>query len=151
MSRLICLSLLLAAASAAAEQPGGPAICVGGTLASLRMGMKGEILTGTSDAFVFAGSAETVRIPYDKINLLEYGQDVSRRVLLAWVVSPMFLLMKSRAHYLTVGYQDAEGHQQALVLRLDKRIVRSTLAVLEGRSGRRVTYLDDEARKHRGG
>jgi hypothetical protein len=114
--------------------------------------MNGAVLTDTPDAFVFVASSGTVRIPYDKINLIEYGQEVSRRVMLAWMISPMFLLLKSRKHFLTVGFQDAEGHQQALVLRLDKRVVRSALAALEARSGRTVTFLDADARKyHRGG
>ena len=132
--------------------PGGPARCVGGTITSLRTGMSGEVLTSTPNAFVFVASSGTVRIPYDRINLIEYGQEVQRRVMLAWMISPMFLLLKSRKHFLTLGFQDAEGHQQALVLRLDKRTVRSTLAALEARSGRTVTFLDAEARKfHRGG
>ena len=132
--------------------PGGPAKCVGGTSTSLRTGMNGEVLTGTPDAFVFVAPSGTVRIPYDKINLIEYGQEVQRRVMLAWMISPMFLLMKSRKHFLTLGFQDAEGRQQALVLRLDKRTVRSTLAALEARSGRTVTFLDADARRfHRGG
>jgi len=151
MSRLFSL-LLLAATAGAAMHPGGPARCVGGTITSLRTGMSGEVLTSTPNAFVFVASSGTVRIPYDRINLIEYGQEVQRRVMLAWMISPMFLLLKSRKHFLTLGFQDAEGHQQALVLRLDKRTVRSTLAALEARSGRTVTFLDAEARKfHRGG
>jgi hypothetical protein len=152
MSRLFSLLLLAATAGSAAMHPGGPAKCVGGTITSLRTGMNGEVLTSTPDAFVFVAPSGTVRIPYDKINLIEYGQEVQRRVMLAWMISPMFLLMKSRKHFLTLGFQDAEGHQQALVLRLDKRAVRSTLAALEARSGRTVTFLDADARKfHRGG
>jgi hypothetical protein len=151
MSRLFSV-LLLAATAGAAMHPGGPARCVGGTITSLRTGMNGEVLTSTPDAFVFMASSGTVRIPYDKINLIEYGQEVQRRVMLAWMISPMFLLMKSRKHFLTLGFQDADGHQQALVLRLDKRTVRSTLAALEARSGRTVTFLDADARRfHRGG
>jgi hypothetical protein len=151
MSRLFSL-LLLAATAGAAMHPGGPAKCVGGTITSLRTGINGEVLTSTPDAFVFVAPSGTVRIPYDKINLIEYGQDVQRRVMLAWMISPMFLLLKSRKHFLTLGFQDAEGRQQALVLRLDKRAVRPTLAALEARSGRTVTFLDAEARKfHRGG
>jgi hypothetical protein len=151
MSRLIFL-LFLAVTAGAAVRPGGPAKCMGGTLPMLRTGMNGEVLTGTPDAFVFVASSGTVRIPYDKINLIEYGQDVGRRVVLAWVISPIFLLLKSRKHFITVGFQDAEGRQQALVLRLDKRIVRSTLATIEARSGRTWTYQDQDARKyHRGG
>jgi hypothetical protein len=151
MSRLFSL-LLLAATAGAAMHPGGSARCVGGTITSLRTGMNGQVLTSTPDAFVFVAPSGTVRIPYDKINLIEYGQEVQRRVMLAWMISPMFLLMKSRKHFLTLGFQDADGHQQALVLRLDKRTVRSALAALEARSGRTVTFLDAEARKfHRGG
>ena len=132
--------------------PGGSAKCVGGTLTSLHTGMNGQVLTSAPDAFVFVAPSGTVRIPYDKINLMEYGQEVSRRLVLAYVISPIFLLSKSRKHFLTLGFQDAEGHQQALVLRLDKRAVRSTLAALEARSGRTVTFLDADARKfHRGG
>ena len=111
MSRLFSL-LLLAATAGAAMHPGGPAKCVGGTITSLRTGMNGEVLTSTPDAFVFVAPSGTVRIPYDKINLMEYGQEVSRRLVLASVISPMFLLMKSRKHFLTLGFQDAEGHQQ---------------------------------------
>jgi hypothetical protein len=151
MSRLFSL-LLLAATAGAAMHPDGSAMCVGGTIASVQTGKKGEVFTSTPDAFVFVASPGTVRIPYDKINLMEYGQDVQRRVMLAWMISPMFLLLKARKHFLTLGFQDAEGRQQALVLRLDKRAVRSTLAALEARSGRMVTFLDAEARKfHRGG
>jgi hypothetical protein len=151
MRRLFSL-LLLTAMAGAAVNSGGGARCVGGTIATLRTGVKGEIVTDTPGAFLFVASSATVRIPYDKINLIEYGQEVSRRVMLAWVVSPVFLLMKARRHYLTVGFQDAEGQQQALVLLLDKGTVRSALAALEARSGRTITYLDADARKaHRGG
>jgi hypothetical protein len=151
MSRLFSL-LLLAATAGAAMHPGGSAMCVGGTITPVQTGKKGEVFTSTPDAFVFVASPGTVRIPYDKINLMEYGQEVSRRLVLAYVISPMFLLMKSRKHFLTLGFQDAEGHQQALVLRLDKNAVRAVLAGLEARSGRMVTFLDADARKfHRGG
>src|ERR1035438_1034117 len=151
MSRLFSM-LLLAATAGAAMHPGGSAMCVGGTITSVQTGKKGEVFTSTPDAFVFVASPGTVRIPYDKINLMEYGQEVSRRVMLAWMVSPMFLLLKSRKHLLTLGFQDAEGPQQRTGPALDKRVVRAALAALEARSGRMVTFLDADARKfHRGG
>ena len=37
--------------------------------------------------------------------------------------------------------------QQALVLRVNKGDIRSVLAALEARTGKRVVNLDDEARK----
>ena len=94
-------------------------------------------------------SSTTLRIPYSKINLIEYGQDVSRRVALAWAVSPIFLLSKAHKHFITSGYTDDEGKQQAIVLRVDKHLVRSALATLEARTGRAVSYQDENARKSR--
>ena len=59
----------------------------------------------------------------------------------------MLLLSKTRKHYVTLGYVDGDGRQQALVMRLGKGDIRSVLASLEARTGRRVEYQDDDARK----
>jgi len=92
----------------------------------------------------------TLHVPYDKVNTLEYGQHVGRRYAEAILISPLFLLSKSRKHFVTVGYSDANGRQQALVLQVGKGDVRAVLAELEAKTGRRVEYTDDEARKGRG-
>ena len=92
----------------------------------------------------------TLHVPYDKVNTLEYGQHVGQRFVEAILLSPLFLLSKSRKHYVTVGYVDANGRQQALVLQVNKGDVRAVLAGLEAKTGRRVEYTDDEARKGRG-
>jgi hypothetical protein len=42
---------------------------------------------------------------------------------------------------------DGQGAQQAVVFRVDKSDIRSVLAGLEARTGRRIEYQDDEARK----
>jgi hypothetical protein len=65
----------------------------------------------------------------------------------AALLSPMFLLSKSRQHFLTVGYTDADGHQQAMVFRVAKGDVRTVLVSLEARTGVKVQYQDLEARK----
>jgi 6-phosphogluconolactonase (cycloisomerase 2 family) len=77
---------------------------------------------------------------------LEYGQKVDRRYLAAVVISPLFMLAKKRQHFLTVGFQDDDGHQQAMVFRVDKNDIRLTLVALEARTGQQVQYQDDEAR-----
>jgi hypothetical protein len=92
----------------------------------------------------------TLHVPYDKVNTLEYGQHVGRRYAEAILISPLFLLSKSRKHFVTVGYTDANGRQQALVLQVNKGDVRMVLAELEAKTGRRVEYTDDDARKARG-
>ena len=96
-----------------------------------------------------AGAA--IKVPYERINLLEYGQQSGRRYVLALAISPLLLLSKSRKHFLTVSYQDADGRQQAMVFQVDKGSVRGLLAALEARTGLKVDYQDGEARKSGGG
>ena len=88
-----------------------------------------------------------MEVPYRRVNTLEYGQNVSRRYAAAILISPMFLLSKSRKHFVTLGYVDEDGRQQVLVLRIDKGDIRSVLTGLEAKTGRRVEYQDGEARK----
>ena len=95
----------------------------------------------------FACGETQLRIDYRKINTLEYGQTVSRRYAAAVLISPLLLLSKARRHFVTLGSWVSEGKQQALVLRIEKGDIRSVLASLEARTGRRVKSTDDEARK----
>ena len=92
-------------------------------------------------------AAHLVAVPYDKINLLEYGQRVDRRYVAAALLSPLFLLAKKRTHFLTVGYSDDENRQQAMVFRVSKDDIRMMLVSLEARTGRKVEFQDDDARK----
>jgi hypothetical protein len=57
------------------------------------------------------------------------------------------LFSKKRKHYLTIGYTDADAKQQVAVIELGKDIVRSTLPIIETRSGKKIEYQDQEARK----
>ena len=66
---------------------------------------------------------------------MEYGQSVSRRYAEAVLISPFLLLSKSRKHFVTVGYVDAEGKQQALVFRVRKGRHPFLTGGLEARTG----------------
>jgi hypothetical protein len=125
----------------------GRAEYVGGTADKLAIGASGAITASDKEYFAFYSKKSNVRVAYTKINLLEYGQTVSRRLDLAIVISPAFLLVKKRKHFLTVGYEDEDGHQQALVFRVDKNDIRAMLASLEARTGQKIQFQDEEARK----
>ena len=86
-------------------------------------------------------------VPWQQINLLEYGQKAGRRYVLAAAISPFLLLSKSRKHYLTVGFTDDDGDQQAMVFRVDKNDIRILLVCMEARTNLKVEYQDEEARK----
>jgi hypothetical protein len=139
LTLMVCISGL-AAAQARVEY-------IGGTADQVRAGTSGALAVSDKLYFAFYSRKSNVRVAYDKINLLEYGQTVGRRLDLAIVISPAFLLVKKRKHFLTVGYTDEDGHQQALVFRVDKNDIRATLASLEARTGQKVQYQDEEARK----
>jgi hypothetical protein len=141
----------LAALCLSAGDGGSRAEYVGGTLSALGTNTEGRVSTVDPSSFEFRSKPAMIRVPYERINLLEYGQNVSRRYAMAILVSPVLILAKKRAHFLTVGYSDDAGQQQALVLRLDKGSVRVVLATLEARTGRKIQYQDLEARKAGGG
>jgi len=137
------LALLVATSLAAAAN----VEYVGGTSAQFASGASGRIEVVDDLYFAFYAKKAQVRVPYDRINLIEYGQQVDRRLVMAAVISPLFLLSKQRKHFLTVGYEDDQGRQQALVFRVDKSGIRATLVSLEARTGLKIQYQDEEARK----
>lgn len=146
LARLLLIFLLLAGAAATRDR-GGHAQFIGGTVEDLSVGVNGALFTTHRSMFHFATKRTTFAIPYDRINLIEYGQKVDRRYVAAVLISPLFLLSKSRRHFLTVGFRDEEGAQQALVFQVSKSDVRVVLASLEARTGLKVTFQDEEARK----
>ena len=93
-------------------------------------------------------------IPYKEIIDIEYGQKAGRRVgaaiATAILLSPvgLFLLFsKKRKHFVTIGYKDGDGKEQVAIFELGKDIVRTTLPILEARSGKKIEYQDEEAKK----
>lgn len=125
----------------------GDARYVGGTVGSLPADAEGD-LRATDDLFLqFRCKGRELHVPYTQVNLLEYGQQVDRRYIAAALVSPLFLMSKKRQHFLSLGYTDAQGRQQAMVFRVDKSKIRALLVSLESRTGLKVQYQDEQARK----
>ncbi len=120
---------------------------VGGTVASLQPATEGTSSTADENVFVFTYKGGKLQIHYDRINVLEYGQKAGRRLGLAIAVSPIALFSKKRKHFLTINYKDETDRQQAAVFELGKDVVRVTLATLEARTGNKIEYQDEEARK----
>jgi hypothetical protein len=138
--------LLLPSLPLCAGHAGAHAEYVGGTRADIPNNNSGDIEVMDNTYFIFLSKKTKIRIPYDRINLVEYGQKVDRRYLAAAVISPIFMLAKRRQHFLTLGFQDENDIQQALVFKVDKNDIRVALVALEARTGQQVRYQDDEAR-----
>ncbi len=141
-----------AVASAAADYSaaagnGARAAYIGGTLAGIPNNAGGNIQAVDEQYFVFYSKKSSVRVPYEKISIVEYGQKVDRRYMMAFLISPVFILSKSRRHFLTVVFSDDHGREQAMIFKVDKSDIRAMLVSLEARTGRKVQYQDEEARK----
>lgn len=97
---------------------------------------------------------QALKVSYGRIESLEYGQKVGRRLgaaIGASLISPvglLFLFSKKRKHFLTIGFKDDEGKMQGAVFELAKGIVPESLSTLETRTGKKVEFESDEARKH---
>jgi hypothetical protein len=145
-NRLVLL-IVLACSLLAAGGDGGRAEYVGGTISQIPPGCQGSVQALDPQFFVFYSRNASWRVPYEKINLVEYGQKVDRRYMAAVLISPLFLLAKKREHFLTVGYADEEDQQQAMIFKVSKDDIRAVLVSLEARTGRKVEFQDDDARK----
>jgi hypothetical protein len=144
---LLFASGFLMAMPAVCAGPGVKTELIGGTPAGIAAKSTARLDYTGADEMVFHCAASEIHVAYQKVNTLEYGQTVSRRYAAAVLVSPLLLLSKARKHFVTLGYVDSEGRQQVLVFRVEKGDIRSVLVGLEARTGRRVEYQDDEARK----
>src|SRR5262245_51364668 len=149
MRRIVVLALVLAVLfeTALYAVDGKKAEYVGGTVTTIPEKTEGPFLTSHEEKVVFTFKNGIWELPYKQITSLEYGQKAGRRVGVAVMVSPLALFSKKRKHFLTINYNDSQGKAQAVVFELGKDIVRTTLTIVETRSGKEIEYQDEEARK----
>ncbi len=130
---------------------GKKVLYVGGTVtAKVKENSEGRLDTTNEERLIFVadkggGQAE---LPYATIDSFEYGQKASHRIKTAILLTPWSLFSKKRKHYLSLLWKDAEGKDQGAVLELGKDILRPTITVLEARTGKKVIFQDEEAKKN---
>ena len=156
---LLAPSVLLAVDGDKAAYFGGTATAFPGA----KEPVEGLLDTTNADALVLTAEdkpfrGQSFRIPYKSIDDLEYGQKAGRRVgaavattVLLGPIGLLTLFSKKRKHYLTVAFKDDSGTSQVAVIELGKDLVRTTLPIVKTRSGKEITYQDEEARKQAGG
>jgi hypothetical protein len=128
---------------------------IGGTVTTLQKEAEGKMSTDDPATLKFDSSKGSWSVPYDKVTSLEYGQHAGRRVgtTVALGVTTLgigalpVLFSKKRRHYLTIEYVDDQNKNQAGVFEVGKDAIRTLLASLEARTGKKVEYEDEEARK----
>lgn len=142
----LCLLFCLCHSLASAAHSGSRVEYLGGTRPDIPSNKSGEIRVTDETYLVFLTKHTLVKIPYSRINMLEYGQKVDRRYLAAALISPVFALSQKREHFLTIGFQNDNGHEEAMVFRINKDDVRLALVTLEARTGQPVQFQDEDAR-----
>ena len=164
MTRTIVVALLCSffAPSLALAVDSRKAAYFGGTVATFngaKSPVEGTLDTTNDTTLGFTAEdkpfvGQSLSIPYAKITDLEYGQKAGRRVgaaigttILLGPIGLLTLLSKKKNHYLTISFKDADDKDQLAVMELGKDIVRTTVPIVETRSGKKVQYQDDEAKK----
>lgn len=127
---------------------GNEVMYVGGTVPNLPEGSIGKLDTKSDKLFVFESSKGRFEIAYENITSLEYGQKAGRRLGVALTISIWALLSKKRKHFLTIGFTDDKDQAQGLVPEIPKGKAKAIITILEVRSGKKVEYESEEARKH---
>lgn len=159
-TRREALALCVAAAPAWAGLGSKDARYVGGTWSDIKEGEEGRIDTSGDVAlrFAFDRKKPPREVRYQDITSLEYGQKAGRRIgaTIGWGVTTMglaalpMLLSKKRKHFLSIGFTAENGATQGIVLELGKDITRGTLKAVEARSGQKIEYESEDARKNVG-
>ena len=124
---------------------------IGGTLESI-IPPKTKCIVKTDNEkilrFITDKGGGEIEIPYATIDTIEYGQKVSFRTKTAILVTPWALFSKKRRHYLSITWKDKDNKKQAAVFEIGSDILRPTVLIIEVRSGKKVTFQDEDAKKH---
>ncbi len=147
----ILLSGLLAISSFAAVR-GESAAYIGGTLSTLKQGVEGALDVSDTKELRFDYKGGQFSLLYERIETLEFGQKVGRRVGAALAGMVVFglpgliiLMSKKKKHFLTIGYRNEAGEGQAAVFELAKGSVSNIIPSLEARTGKRVEFEAGDA------
>jgi hypothetical protein len=93
--------------------------------------------------FLDAKGASVLSIPNDRIKSILYEQTSKPRYAEAILISPWFLLAKSKKHFLTIQYTDADGLGKFAVIHMDKTNARDIVATAEAETGKKVDRSEE--------
>jgi hypothetical protein len=86
---------------------------------------------------------QIVSVPYDKIKSMLYEKTSRPRYAEAIIISPLFLLSKSKKHFLTFQYTDEKGDGKFMMLHMDKSNATDIVSTAEADTGQKVTREEE--------
>ena len=85
-----------------------------------------------------------VTIPYDKIKSLLYEKTSKPRYAEAILVSPFFLFSKTKKHFLSIQYADANGAGAFCMLHMDKSNATDIVNTAEAETGKHIERTEEK-------
>jgi hypothetical protein len=109
-------------------------------------------LTITADAITLAlKDGKTLTIPPKQVTSLSYGQEAHRRVgtaiglaMISLGVGVLFLLHKTKLHFIGINYTDMNGKKEGVLIQGDKSNFRAIIVALQGVTGVPVSVSEKE-------
>ncbi len=145
--RLLIAALFLPLCALGAVR-GNRAEYVGGTVSTIKQGTQGTLDLYNTKILRFHHEG-AFELPYARIQTLEFGQKVGRRVgasiagMAALGLPGLIILAsKKKKHFLTIGFADESGAAQAAIFELAKDTVDSVLATVRARTGKPIEVTD---------
>ena len=136
---------------------------VGGTVTTIPQQAEGDLNAGDENmlSFIWQKGGPSAggewRIPYNRVTYLGYGQHAGRRVGTSAALAPASVVLapvfvpvmwsKKRRHYLTLAFKDDQEKPQTVIFLVGKKSIRVLPKILEVRTGIKLQYEDEEARK----
>ncbi|HUK91542.1 MAG TPA: hypothetical protein VLZ81_14160 [Blastocatellia bacterium] len=93
--------------------------------------------------FMAKGNNQLFEIPYGLITSMLYERTSKPRYAEAILLSPLFLLTRSKKHFLTIQYKGPDGQGQFALIRLDKKNCQTALATAEAQTGIKVERSEE--------
>ena len=110
---------------------------VGGTVKEIPEQTEGMLFEPNEKTMYFTWRTGWWAIHCNRIKSLKYGDKSSG----------FPALMNRRAHFLTIFFQDDQGTKHVAVFEIGKAMVKPILAILELRTGLKIAYESENARK----
>jgi hypothetical protein len=141
----LCVAAVLSVPALALAVDKSKVAYVGGTLDNIKEKSEGRVQT-TGESFIWyeEKTGRTLKIPYSTFVEVEYGSRAGRRVQVDTQAGRVSRLRKTQHHYVTITYVDARSKEQVAVFEFGKDIVDHELRIIQGRSRKDITRLQEE-------
>jgi hypothetical protein len=110
-------------------------------------GVKGTLIFDPNSKkveFLNPKGAPAFSINYDAIRAMQYERTGQPRYVAAVLISPVFLLTRSKKHYLTIEYNDQSGEAHSVIVRLNKKSAHKAVATATAQTSKSVEQIEEK-------